>query len=79
MEMQISQRLDILRVQISDVNSRLKTNLRILDEKRSQNQYLKEILSKVQAGMRINENNQSTDVTLSSEALNISCKNCTII
>ena len=78
-EMDISQHLDILREQVDDVNSRLATNLRILNEKKSENLQLKQRLAKMEINLPNNEINQSTDVTLSSEGSCVSCKSCLII
>ena len=77
-EFHIAQQLQFLQDQITNVNNKLQTNLKILKEKQSENSHLKDLLCKLEYTITNISPTQSTEPVLSSESVCISCKACNI-
>jgi hypothetical protein len=77
-EMQIAVQLSLLRSQINSVNDKLCANLKILNEKQSENKHLKELLAKLETSVSNIGATQTTEATVTSEAICISCKVCVL-
>ena len=77
-ENQITQQLQILREQVKDVNDKLQVNLKILNEKQSENKHLKEVLTKLEVSMNNIGNTQTNDTVSNSEGMCVSCRKCQI-
>ena len=77
-EFQINQQLHVLREQVQNVNEKLEINLKILDEKQSENRQLKELLTKLEVSMNNIGITQINDSLVKPEAVCISCKKCQI-
>lgn len=75
-EAQITQQLQLLKDQVKSVNDKLQINVKILNEKQTENRHLKELLSKLEVSMGYTGNTQATDTTVTSESVCTSCKSC---
>ncbi|OMJ80322.1 hypothetical protein SteCoe_19418 [Stentor coeruleus] len=75
-EAQITQQLQLLKDQVKSVNDKLQTNVKILNEKQTENRHLKELLSKLEVSIGCKGNTQATETTLTTETVCTSCKSC---
>ncbi|OMJ77786.1 hypothetical protein SteCoe_22536 [Stentor coeruleus] len=75
-EFQITQQLQMLKEQVKNVNDKLQVNMKILNEKQTENKHLKDLLSKLEVSMGCNGNTQATETTVTSEGVCSSCKAC---
>ncbi|OMJ81820.1 hypothetical protein SteCoe_17642 [Stentor coeruleus] len=77
-EVRITEQLQLLKEQVKNVNDKLQINMKILNEKQTENKHLKELLSKLEVSMGYTGNTQATEVTVSSEGVCTSCKSCVL-